>query len=75
MGVHCCFLHVKYTVYKHFGKLLRIESLDPTCVQNFRPVQHYGGHNALDLISSFMDSSLNQWYIPMLLCVLLHLCT
>ena len=28
--------------------------------------------NALDLISSFMDSSLNQWYRLMLLCVLVH---
>ena len=30
MGVHCCCLHVKYTVYKHFGKSLHIGSLDPT---------------------------------------------
>ena len=25
-------------VYKHFEKSLHIRSLDPTCVQNFRPV-------------------------------------
>ena len=25
-------------VYKHFDKLLHVWSLDPTCVQNFRPV-------------------------------------
>ena len=37
MGVHCCFLHVKYTVYQYFGRSLHIESLDPTQVQNFRP--------------------------------------
>ena len=29
-------LHVKYTVYQHFGRSLHIESLDPTQVQNFR---------------------------------------
>ena len=33
---------------------------------------NYGGHNALDLISSFMHGSLNQWYRLMLLCVLVH---
>ena len=38
MGVHCCCLHVNYIVYKHFDKSLHIGSLDPTCVQNFRPV-------------------------------------
>ena len=37
MGVHCCCLHVKYTVYKYFGRLMHIGSLDPTYVQNFRP--------------------------------------
>ena len=37
MGVHCCCLHVKYTVYQHFGRSLHIESLDSTQVQNFRP--------------------------------------
>ena len=37
MGVHCCCLHVKYTVYKHFGRSLHIGSLDPTKVQSFRP--------------------------------------
>ena len=36
MGVHCCCLHVKYTVYQHFGRSLHIESLDPIEVQNFR---------------------------------------
>ena len=25
-------------VYKHFDRLLHVVSLDPTCVQNFRPV-------------------------------------
>ena len=25
-------------VYKHFDRLLHVGSLDPTCVQNFRPV-------------------------------------
>ena len=38
MGVHCCCLHVNYSVYKHFDKSLHVESSDPTCVQNFRPV-------------------------------------
>ena len=33
MGVHCCCLHVNYIFYKQF-----VESLDPTCVQNFRTV-------------------------------------
>ena len=33
----CC-LQVNYTVYKHFNRPLHIGSLDPTCVQNFRPV-------------------------------------
>ena len=37
MGVHCCCLHVKYTVYKHFGRSLHIGSLDHTKVQSFRP--------------------------------------
>ena len=27
-----------YIVYKHFDKSLHVESSDPTCVQNFRPV-------------------------------------
>ena len=31
------YLHVKYTVYKHFGRSLHIGSLDPNQVQNFRP--------------------------------------
>ena len=34
----CCCLHVNYIVYKHFDRLLHIWVLDPTCVQNFRPV-------------------------------------
>ena len=39
MGVHCCCLHINYTVYKHFDQWsLHIGSLYPTCVQNFRPV-------------------------------------
>ena len=38
MGVHCCCLHVNYIVYKHSDRSLHVESLDPTCVQNFRPV-------------------------------------
>ena len=38
MGVHCCCLHVNYIVYKHFDRSLQVELLDPTCVQNFRPV-------------------------------------
>ena len=38
MGVHCCCLHVKYIVYKHFDRSLHVVSSDPTCVQNFRPV-------------------------------------
>ena len=38
MGMHCCCLHVNYIVYKHFDRSLHVESLDPTCVQNFRPV-------------------------------------
>ena len=28
--LHFCCLHVKYTVYKHFGRSLHIGSLDPT---------------------------------------------
>ena len=31
-------LHVNYIVYKHFDRSLHVGSLDPTCVQNFRPV-------------------------------------
>ena len=38
MVLHCCCLHVNYIVYKHFDRLLHVESSDPTCVQNFRPV-------------------------------------
>ena len=38
MGVHCCCLHVNYIVYKHFNRSLHVRSLDPICVQNFRPV-------------------------------------
>ena len=38
MGMHCCYLHVNYSVYKHFDRSLHVESSDPTCVQNFRPV-------------------------------------
>ena len=38
MGVHCCCLHVNYIVCRHFDRLLHVGSLDPTCVQNFRPV-------------------------------------
>ena len=34
----CGFLHVNYIVYKHFDKSLHIWVLDPTCVQNIRPV-------------------------------------
>ena len=34
----CCCLHVHYIVYKHFDRLLHIRILDPTGVQNFRPV-------------------------------------
>ena len=38
MGVHCCCLHVNYIVCKHFDKSLHVESSNPTCAQNFRPV-------------------------------------
>ena len=38
MGMHCCYLHVNYIVYKHFDRSLQVGSLDPTCVQNFSPV-------------------------------------
>ena len=38
MRVHCCCLHVNYIVYNRFDKSLHAGSLDPTCVQNFRPV-------------------------------------
>ena len=31
-------LQVNYIVYKHFDRSLHIWLLDPTCVQNFRPV-------------------------------------
>ena len=34
--LHC--LHVNYIVHKHFDRSLHVGSLDPTCVQNFRPV-------------------------------------
>ena len=37
MGVHCCCLNLNYIVYKHFDRSLHVGSLDPTCVQNFRP--------------------------------------
>ena len=37
MGVHCCCLHVKYIVYKHFDRSLHVVSSDPTGVQNLRP--------------------------------------
>ena len=36
-NVLCCCLHVNYIVYKHFDRSLQVRSLDPTCVQNFRP--------------------------------------
>ena len=42
MGLHCCCLHVNYIVYKHFDRSLHVKSLDPTCVQNFRPVPPTG---------------------------------
>ena len=38
MELQCCFLQVNYIVYKHFERLLHVGSLDPTCVQKFRPV-------------------------------------
>ena len=38
MGMHCCCLHVNYIVYKTFDRSLHVETSDPTCVQNFRPV-------------------------------------
>ena len=38
MGVHCCCLHVNYIIYQHFDRSLHVSLLDPTCVQNFRPV-------------------------------------
>ena len=38
MGMHCCCLHVNYIVYKTFDRSLHVGSLDPTFVQNFRPV-------------------------------------
>ena len=38
MGVHCCCLHINYIVYKHCDRSLHVGSLNPTCVQNFRPV-------------------------------------
>ena len=38
MGMHCCCLHVKYIVYKHFDRSLHVGSLNLTCEQNFRPV-------------------------------------
>ena len=38
MGVQYCGLHVNYIVYEHFERSLHIGSLDPTYVQNFRPV-------------------------------------
>ena len=38
MGMHCCCLHVNYIVYKHFDRSLHVGSLDPTCVQNVKPV-------------------------------------
>ena len=34
----CCCLHANYIVYKHFDRSLHIWVLDPTCVQNFKPV-------------------------------------
>ena len=34
----CCCLQVNYIVYKHFDRSLHIWLLDPTCVQNLRPV-------------------------------------
>ena len=34
----CCCLQANYIVYKHFDRSLHIWVLDPTCVQNFRPV-------------------------------------
>ena len=38
MGMHCCCLHVNYIVYKHFDRSLHVGLLDPTCLQNFKPV-------------------------------------
>ena len=38
MGVHCCCLHLNYIVYKHYDRSLHVGSLDPTGLQNFRPV-------------------------------------
>ena len=34
----CCYLQVNYIVYKHFYRSLNVWLLDPTCVENFRPV-------------------------------------
>ena len=34
----CCCLQANYIIYKHFDRSLHIWVLDPTCVQNFRPV-------------------------------------
>ena len=33
-----CFVHVNYIVYKHFDKSMHVRSLDPTYVQNIRPI-------------------------------------
>ena len=38
MRVHCCCLDINCIVYKHLDRSLHVESSDPTCVQNFRPV-------------------------------------
>ena len=35
VGMDCCRSHVNYT---YFDRSVYIGSLDPTCVQNFRPV-------------------------------------
>ena len=38
MGVHCCCLHINSIVCKHFDRSVHVRLLNPTCVQNFRPV-------------------------------------
>ena len=36
--VNGCCLHINYIVYKHLDRSLHVETSEPTCAQNFRPV-------------------------------------
>ena len=66
MGVHCCYLHVNYIVYKVLDRLLHVGSLDPIYEQNFRPV--------LLRFLRYWDSNLRTRTLAVGVCCFLQTC-